>query len=274
MSKTRPTLWFGVYGKRYQGSEPAFFDEADLPWVRTLKDLYPELKAGFMPLMREDNPDFTPYFEDRLQFPPRNWKTLHFYIWGKKSHAHLAQVPVMEKLADRIPGLITASLNVLEPHSRILPHYGDTNAVYRVHLGISIPAGLPECGFKVKDESRAWGEGEALVFLDANTHEAFNESDTRRYVLLLDIMRPEFASRKTFVCVKVLSILSLYFVEARSKIFTRMLSVFLKQKPGGVGSIPEWVINLLLLPFMGLWYFLLPLSNRWDLKRLVGRSPG
>lgn len=271
MSKTKPSLWFGVYGKKYEGPEPAFFDETELPWVDTLKEIYPTLKAEFLPLMNEENSDFAPYFEDRLQFPPKNWKTLHFYIWGKKAHGHLKQVPVMQELAKRIPGLITASLNVLEPHSRILPHFGDTNAVYRIHLGISVPAGLPECGFAVKKELRPWREGEVLVFLDANTHEAFNETDARRYILLLDIVRPEFESRKKYVCVKVLSILSLYFVEANTKIFTRILSVFFRAKPEGVKNVPEWAINILLSPFMCLWYFLLPVSNFIDFKGLLNR---
>lgn len=268
MNNKEPTLWFGVYGKKYIGKEPAFFDEKALPWVRTLKDIYPSLKESLLPLIHENSNDFTPYFDDRLQFPPNNWKTLHFLIWGWRSHAHLNKVPVMKVLAERIPGLISASLSMLEPHSRILPHFGDTNAIYRVHLGIKIPAGLPQCGFVVNGEARPWQEGEVLTFLDANTHEAFNESDERRYILTMDIIRPEFATRKKYVCIKILSILSLYQLESHTKIFSAIRSRVFGNKSGNAKPIPEWLIDMLLSPFMLVWFFFLPIYNALDFKNL------
>lgn len=255
-------LWFGVYGREYEGTEPAFFDEAELPsWVNVLKESFPHIKEELSPLMQEGNKEMTPYFGEDLQFPPKNWKTIGLCFWGKKIHENLKRFPVTAGLFDKIPGLITVSFNLLEPHSRIKPHFGETNATFRVHLGIKIPAGLPQCGFVVNGEARAWREGELLVFLDANIHEAFNDMDEQRYVLLLDIMRPEFASRKKWVCVKALSILSFYYIDA----YTRILSSWLTLER--LRKTPRWVIDLMLLPVQGIWWFWLPLQNWADFKR-------
>jgi aspartyl/asparaginyl beta-hydroxylase (cupin superfamily) len=43
-------------------------------------------------------------------------------------------------------------------------------------------------------ETRSWGEGECLVFDDTVEHEAWNRSAKTRVVLLLDFLRPGFAS--------------------------------------------------------------------------------
>jgi aspartyl/asparaginyl beta-hydroxylase (cupin superfamily) len=81
---------------------------------------------------------------------------------------------------------------------------------------------LPNCGFKVSGECRPWEEGKLLVFLDANVHEAFNNSNERRYILLLDILRPEFENKKKAVCVKILAMLSLYYALSLHPSFMRV----------------------------------------------------
>src|SRR5699024_8463851 len=121
------------------------------------------------------------------------------------------QFPITAEALRKIPGLTTASFNLLEPQSRILPHFGETNATYRAHFCIFSPGELPECGFKVKDEERSWHQGEFLFFLDANKHEAFNLTDKPRYVLLIEVVRPEFLHLKKYICIKALAILSLYY---------------------------------------------------------------
>jgi len=250
MEKTLP-LWFGVYGKEYPIDEPAFFEPDQFEWASYLREQYPKIKEALAPLMELHNEDLQPYFDTLLQDPPLNWKTIGFYFWGKKDNKNLQKYPAIEKILKQIPSLVTCSFNMLEPNSRILPHYGETNAVYRVHLGIEIPAGLPECGFKVKDEQRAWEEGELLVFLDANKHAAFNNTEKRRYVLLLDIMRPEFMHLKRKVCATSLSILSLYWLLSK---MPKLLTQKLQEKPD---IMPSWLVSVILFPLKCIWFLLL-----------------
>lgn len=89
-------------------------------------------------------------------------------------------------------GLISPSLyfSVLGPNSRIAPHVGITNARLISHLPLIVPG---HCGFRVGGETRNWQVGEALVFDDMTMHEAWNDSDSIRVVLIADLWRPELS---------------------------------------------------------------------------------
>lgn len=259
-------LWYGIHGKEYEGAEPAFFDDLDLPWVKLLKERFSAIQTELDPLLQDDCDELVPYFGDDMQFPPKNWKTIGFCFWGKRMHANLDRFPEVARLVDDIPGLITVALSMLEPGSRIKPHFGDSNAVFRVHLGIKIPAGLPECGFIVKGEARPWVEGEPLIFLDANVHEAFNHSQQRRYVLLMDIIRPEFQQQQEQICRKVLSMLSLYYCLS-------LLPAWLSAKVQGLAKkLPDMGLDAVLLPFQMVWWLWLPFQRKVDYKKWFKQS--
>jgi aspartyl/asparaginyl beta-hydroxylase (cupin superfamily) len=48
----------------------------------------------------------------------------------------------------------------------------------------------PDCGFRVGSEVRTWELGKALIFDDTIEHEAWNESDQPRVVMIFDIWNP------------------------------------------------------------------------------------
>ena len=56
-----------------------------------------------------------------------------------------------------------------------------------VHLPLIVP---PGCGFRVGGETREWKVGEAFAFDDTIEHEAWNDSDELRAVLILDVWNP------------------------------------------------------------------------------------
>ena len=88
--------------------------------------------------------------------------------------------------------LISPSLyfSVLEPGSRIPPHVGITNARLLAHFPLIVP---DNGGFRVGGETRQWEVGKALVFDDMTMHEAWNDSDRIRVVLIADLWRPELS---------------------------------------------------------------------------------
>ena len=45
--------------------------------------------------------------------------------------------------------------------------------------------------FRVGGDTRKWHEGELLVFDDTVEHEAWNDSDRDRIILIFDVWRPE-----------------------------------------------------------------------------------
>ncbi len=87
----------------------------------------------------------------------------------------------------RVPGLSMAGFSRLAPRTHVKPHVGWAASVYRMHLPLVVP---PGCRLRVGAETRTWQEGRCLVFDDTVEHEAWNDSDCPRGVLLLDFLRP------------------------------------------------------------------------------------
>jgi ornithine lipid ester-linked acyl 2-hydroxylase len=198
--------WYSIFGGRYRGDLPYFYDPEKFAWTKILEDNWEIIRDELIGLV-EDTPDrLQPYkINKSMSFPPNHWKTMGLVFWKIKNHKNCRRCPETMRILKMLPGCTSASLSILEPHSNINPHQGDTDAVIRCHMGLSIPGILPDCGFQVGDEIRPWQEGKTLPFCDAQTHAAWNYTNTRRYVMNLDIMRPEFVRRQNGICAHVLA---------------------------------------------------------------------
>jgi aspartyl/asparaginyl beta-hydroxylase (cupin superfamily) len=214
-SAGRSKPWFLLNGGRYDGPEAPFFDPAEHPWVRLLEDNWEPIRDELLALLARRAERLEPYFIHALVFPPDSWKTLGLFFWKWRIHRNCRDCPRTAAILQSIPNMIGGSLSVLEPHANINPHQGDTNAIIRVHLGLVVPAPLPACGLQVGREVRGWEEGKALLFLDAMAHSSWNQTERRRLVLIVDVMRPEFADQTFSVCTHVLAWMALQLVYER-----------------------------------------------------------
>jgi aspartyl/asparaginyl beta-hydroxylase len=125
------------------------------------------------------------------------WSMIPLIRNGRVVEEFAAQCPRTMALANALDlpdiPLISPSLyfSVLEPNSRIEPHAGITNARVIAHFPLIVP---DDCGFRVGGETRRWEPGKAIVFDDMTTHEAWNDSDRIRVVLIADLWRPELSA--------------------------------------------------------------------------------
>jgi aspartyl/asparaginyl beta-hydroxylase (cupin superfamily) len=218
--------WFMIEGGRYAGPEPPFLDPSDYPWVKTLEDNWRVFRDELLGLLARHEERLVPYFNKRMMFPPLAWKTMGLSHWNLRFRRNCRECPQTMRILRTIPNLTAASLSVLEPRSNINPHHGDTDAIIRVHVGLVVPASLPACGFQVGKEIRGWEEGKALLFTDAITHAAWNQSDRRRMVMIIDVMRDEYAPRTNDICARVLGAIGLHALYQRFPALSRL--------PGGV----------------------------------------
>jgi aspartyl/asparaginyl beta-hydroxylase (cupin superfamily) len=85
--------------------------------------------------------------------------------------------------------------SMLRAGAHIGAHTGMYNSRLICHLPLIVP---PGCRFRVGDEVREWEEGKLLIFDDTIEHEAWNESDEDRIVLIFDVWRPELSERERF----------------------------------------------------------------------------
>jgi beta-hydroxylase len=115
------------------------------------------------------------------------WTVFGLYALGQPIAAACAACPNTARVLQQVPGLSMAGFSRLAPHTHVRPHVGWAASVYRMHLALVVP---PGCRLRVATETRTWQEGRCLVFDDTVEHEAWNDSDLPRGVLLLDFLRP------------------------------------------------------------------------------------
>ncbi len=199
--------WYSYMGGSYHGPLPPFYDHVKWGWLKDAEKLFPVVKAEIETLLSTKNNSLEPYFNSSLT--TGKWEVLNFYFWGEMNEKNCAACPELNRLLKTIPGLLTATVSKLSPHTEIHPHMGDTNLIARCHLGLVIPAQLPDCGIDVNNEQRSWQEGKWIIFCDAFTHSAWNRTDQPRFVLIVDVVLPEFISQKKNITANVRSLLKL-----------------------------------------------------------------
>lgn len=196
--------------KRIYSSEPTFLhfpklpawefcNRADFPWLDEIESATADIRSEFERLFAEDAGRLEPYVAYPEGVPLDQWAELNhsrrwsvFYLWrdGQPVTAHLERCPRTAALLGRapladVPGHAPAAFfSILDAKSHIPPHTGVTNTRLIVHLPLVIPAG---CRFRVGSQTRDWQTGRAWVFDDTIEHEAWNDSDVPRAILIFDI---------------------------------------------------------------------------------------
>jgi aspartate beta-hydroxylase len=179
-----------------------FFPRQDFPWLEALEAATDDIAAEAQAALRGDQAGFAPYVDVPPGMPIDEWAPLNhslqwsvYSLWhdGAPAPEHLARCPrtaaVLAQLPmcdvpDYAPG---AYFSVLKPRTRLPAHTGTTNTRSIVHLPLVIPEG---CAFRVGAQTRAWVRGKAWVFDDTIEHEAWNDSDETRIILIFDIWNP------------------------------------------------------------------------------------
>jgi aspartyl/asparaginyl beta-hydroxylase (cupin superfamily) len=183
-----------------------FHDRAEFPWLEALESRTDAIRREVLSVWGGEGPEITPY----INFPPGapvdqwvdlnrslNWSAFHLLLDGEPVEDNAARCPeTMAALAlidqPRIRGRSpSAMFSILKAHTRIPPHTGVANTRLVLHLPLVVPEG---CRFRVGGETRAWREGEAWVFDDTIEHEAWNDSDQPRAILICDVWSPRLSA--------------------------------------------------------------------------------
>jgi aspartate beta-hydroxylase len=193
-----PTFMLFPYLRNYE-----FFDRGPFPWLASVEAATDSIREELLAVLSTDQSGIEPYiaFEDGL--PLRQWKELNhsrrwsaYFLWnqGRVEDSHLARCPRTAAVLANVPQVDipgrgpTAFFSILDAHTKIPPHTGVTNTRVTVHLPLIVP---PGCGFRVGGETREWQVGAGWVFDDTIEHEAWNNSDAPRAILIFDVWNPE-----------------------------------------------------------------------------------
>lgn len=234
----------------YNGPEPYFYDTSKVAGVKILEDNWHIIRDEMQDILsgKKDitlDIPYPPYLSR-----PDSWKIIYFFNFMWQYHQNCKLFPKTCALLKSVPGLTFAAVTALDPHAKVLPHIGETNATMRGHLGLVIPAPYPTAGIKVGNEERGWEEGKAVLFSDSHWHTAWNDSDKRRFVLVFDIMRPEFAKHRYWMSAQGLSAITIKLAN---------------QKWGLFNHFPQFLQKAVHQLFAVIWYVYLPLQRTFGL---------
>lgn len=178
-----------------------FYDPAEFAWTVALAAALPAIRAEAEAVMAQ-GAGIAPYVEADPDRPNKGhalladarWSAFHLFRNGLPIADHAARCPAtMAALAQaplpRIAGTAPMALfSILAPHTHIPPHNGMLNTRLICHLPLIVPDG---CRLRVGAETRDVRAGEVLLFDDSIEHEAWNDSDAPRAILLFEVWRPE-----------------------------------------------------------------------------------
>ena len=179
-----------------------FYDRNLFPWLPQLEAATDMIRGELEVALEKARNDFAPY----VAYPPgspvgqwgelnnsMNWRSLWLWKDGRRQDEACAVCPGTTALLESLPladqpGFApTALFSALEANTRIPAHTGSTNTRLLVHLPLILPG---PARFRVGNETRDWKMGEAWVFDDSINHEAWNDADQLRVILIFDIWNP------------------------------------------------------------------------------------
>jgi aspartyl/asparaginyl beta-hydroxylase (cupin superfamily) len=198
---------------RHFHQEPTDFHYPGLPEIEFYdRELFPELAAldaatiiirrEFCTLIGAEAAEMVPYIDYPEHVPVgqwrelnknRDWTAIHLLQNGRLIEANARHCPATMAVLAGLPqpkvsgASPNAMFSLLAPRTRIPPHTGVANTRLVCHLPLIVP---PDCGFRVGASTCKWEVGRALVFDDTIEHEAWNDSDELRVVLIADLWPP------------------------------------------------------------------------------------
>jgi aspartyl/asparaginyl beta-hydroxylase (cupin superfamily) len=182
-----------------------FHDRSGFPWLTELEALTPAIRAEMDTVANAPDAALVPYVKYSDSEPlaqwrelnhNRDWTAIHLMERGQTLAANAAHCPVtMDFLArmdqPQIAGCAAnAMFSLLAPKTHIPPHVGVANFRLLCHLPLIVPN---RCWFRVGATTRDFAEGHAWVFDDTIEHEAKNETDQLRVILIFDLWHPDLS---------------------------------------------------------------------------------
>jgi aspartyl/asparaginyl beta-hydroxylase (cupin superfamily) len=180
-----------------------FWDPDDCSWARRLQSQYTAIRDEFLRVTNQPaqhlqavghNVWAGALSDDASSYGP-GWKTLVLMNRGVWDPVNANLFPVTAKAVHdaKVPA-VEVFFASMEPHSIIQPHSDFTNFVLTSHLALDIPySGDNKCRLSVGDTQRQWINGELMLFDTSIQHDAINESDLTRYILMLRVWHPDLS---------------------------------------------------------------------------------
>jgi hypothetical protein len=208
-------FWRTVQGSTLDGDEmPSDANSKDSGsyttlenWCNALEENYELIRSEFQQsisnpkrLQNEGNNVWAGALTEDASSYGRGWKTLVLLDRGTWDANNAALFPQTSKfLHDTLPDDFAVEIFFaqMDPKSTIQPHSDFTNFVLTSHLALDIPySGQNKCRLSVGDVTQEWINGKVTVFDTSLFHDAVNESEKTRYILMFRLWHPDLSKEE------------------------------------------------------------------------------
>ena len=179
-----------------------FWNIDEVSWKKKLEQSYKQIRKEFLEVTKDSedlqgkgNNIWAGALTEEAGGYGAGWSTLVLKDRGMWDEVNCNLFPKTAKavLGSGIPAteVFFASM---KPNTDIKLHSDFTNFVLTSHLAIDIPEnGNNKCRLSIGDETRQWMNGEVTLFDTSMMHDAVNESDEMRYILMFRIWHPNLS---------------------------------------------------------------------------------
>ncbi len=120
----------------------------------------------------------------------KKWDALILYAFGNKNRKVLKSAVFFDRFIQKYADSITLVMfSILKPGMQLQKHTGNNHHVLRYQLVIE-NTGYEKTGLVIDNNTLVLKEKEFVVFDDTFEHEAWNNSNTNRVVLIIDFIKP------------------------------------------------------------------------------------
>ncbi|MCX7055128.1 MAG: aspartyl/asparaginyl beta-hydroxylase domain-containing protein [Proteobacteria bacterium] len=198
-----------------------FYEREQFPWFDEVEAETDAIRAELLEVMRTPGA-FSPYVTGHANRPRKDeqgmlnnpdWSA--FFLWknGEPVPANLERCPSVMRALRNVPLATVGNrspsvlFSMLKPGTHIPPHNGLVNTRLICHLPLIVP---DKCRLRVGNETRDWVAGKAWAFDDTIEHEAWNDSDQTRVILLFDVWRPEVSAEERTLVTQLFTAIDAY----------------------------------------------------------------
>jgi hypothetical protein len=184
------------------GESPAWHSTVGQEWAQAL-----EAKAAIIQaeLLGDSLPEPAAWGGAEYEAIAAEWKFYHLWQDGEWLADAVARYPQTVALLQGLEATHGLRLNPLQnvacgfarqpKGTGIAPHCDGNLLGLTAHLGLQVPTG-DDCWIEVGGERRRWQDGKLLLMDTTQTHRTHNGGDYDRYILMLNVLRPQVESRE------------------------------------------------------------------------------
>uniref|UniRef100_A0A7R9ZR46 Aspartyl/asparaginy/proline hydroxylase domain-containing protein n=1 Tax=Craspedostauros australis TaxID=1486917 RepID=A0A7R9ZR46_9STRA len=180
-----------------------FWNPEDFEWAKYLESHYATMYKEFkdvtrdmQKLQKQGNNIWAGALTEDASAYGLGWKTLVLMDRGRWDPDNVNLFPtISQTVRDSGVPATEVFFASMDGPSAIKQHTDFTNFVLTSHLPLEVPCnGDNKCRLSVGDETNQWLNGNVMIFDTSLLHDAINESDETRYILMMRLWHPDLTS--------------------------------------------------------------------------------